>query len=259
MKSGQLPLDACQPAAYILAGAFGHSGSLKANAITCCFGRRKSAAQRDTLDQTFFAAFLFEENCMPPNPPQDLTQLLHRWNEGSTTALEELAQAAQQELRKLARHYLRGEKAGHLLESVVLVNEAWMRLFDWQQISWQNRAHFFGVAAKIMRQVLVDEARRRDRQKRGAGAFQVSLSGAEGEKVWRDEELILLDEALESLAALDQRKCRIIELRYFGGLSMEETAEVLKVSPRTVHRELRSAQTWLYRELKGKGTDDSKN
>ncbi|HMZ21578.1 MAG TPA: ECF-type sigma factor, partial [Blastocatellia bacterium] len=121
--------------------------------------------------------------------------------------------------------------------------------------SWQNRAHFFGVASQIMRHVLVDEARRRDRQKRGGDAFQVSLSGAETEKVWRDEELIRLDDALDGLAVVDQRKCRLIELRFFGGLSIEEIAEILNISKRTVHRELRLAQTWLYRELKGKETN----
>lgn len=187
---------------------------------------------------------------------EGVTKLLLDWSHGSTEALEELAQTVQKELRKLARHYIRGEKAGHLLESVALVNEAWLRLFDWQQISWQNRAHFFGVAAQIMRRILVDEARRRDRQKRGGGAFQVSLTGAENEKVWRDDELIRLDDVLDSLSALDQRKCRIIELRFFGGLSIEEIAEVLSVSTRTVQRELRLAQTWLYRELKGKATND---
>ncbi|HMV47488.1 MAG TPA: sigma-70 family RNA polymerase sigma factor [Blastocatellia bacterium] len=192
---------------------------------------------------------------MSPKSPQELTQLLHRWNEGSASALEELAQAAQQELRWLAHHYLRGEKIGHLMESAALVNEAWMRLFDWKEISWQNRAHFFGVASQIMRHVLVDEARRRDRQKRGGDAFQVSLSGAETEKVWRDEELIRLDDALDGLAVVDQRKCRLIELRFFGGLSIEEIAEILNISKRTVHRELRLAQTWLYRELKGKETN----
>lgn len=188
--------------------------------------------------------------------PEGVTKLLLDWSNGSTQALEELAQTVQQELRKLARHYIRGEKTGHLLESVALVNEAWLRLFDWQQISWQNRAHFFGIAAQIMRRILVDEARRRDRQKRGGGAFQVSLSGAENEKVWRDEELISLDDVLDSLSALDQRKGRIIELRFFAGLSIEEIAEVLSISMRTVQRELRLAQTWLYHELRGKEAND---
>ena len=187
---------------------------------------------------------------MSPKSPQELTQLLHRWNEGSASALEELAQAAQQELRQLARHYLRGEKVGHLLESAALVNEAWMRLFDWKEISWQNRAHFFGVAAQMMRHVLVDEARQRMQVKRGGDAFQVSLSGVTAAKVWDATELIALSQALDKLAEFDERKCRIIEWHYFAGLSQQEIAEVLQVTVRTVQRETKSAQVWLYRALK---------
>ena len=187
---------------------------------------------------------------MSPKSPQELTQLLHRWNEGSASALEELAQAAQQELRRLARHYLRGEKVGHLLESAALVNEAWMRLFDWKEISWQNRAHFFGVAAQMMRHVLVDEARQRMQVKRGGDAFQVSLSGVTAAKVWDATELIALSQALDKLAQFDERKCRIIEWQYFAGLSQQEIAEVLQVTIRTVQREAKSAQVWLYRALK---------
>ncbi len=187
---------------------------------------------------------------MSPKSPQALTQLLHRWNEGSASALEELAQAAQQELRRLARHYLRGEKVGHLLESAALVNEAWMRLFDWKDISWQNRAHFFGVAAQMMRHVLVDEARQRMQVKRGGEAFQVSLSGVTAVKTWDAVELIALSQALDKLADFDERKCRIIEWQYFAGLSQQEIAEVLQVTVRTVQRETKSAQVWLYRALK---------
>lgn len=181
---------------------------------------------------------------------QELTQLLKRWQDGSTPALAELTRTVQPELRRLARHYLRGERPGHMLESAALVNEAWLRLFDCQQITWQNRAHFFGVAAQLMRHVLVDEARQRNQQKRGGELFQVSLSVAGAQTVWNDDELLALNQALESLEAFDVRKCRIIELRYFGGLSLEEVAGALQLSTRTVQRELQLAQAWLYQTLK---------
>lgn len=188
---------------------------------------------------------------MHSEPSQKLTRLLQNWQQGSPSALEELTRTVQPELRRLARHYLRGERPGHLLESAALVNEVWLRLFDCEEITWQNRAHFFGVAAQLMRHVLVDEARRRSQQKRGGDVFQVSLSAAATQPVWKDDELLALNEAMERLEAFDARKCRIIELRYFGGLSQEEVAEVLQLSTRTVQRELQVAQAWLYQTLKG--------
>ena len=152
---------------------------------------------------------------------------------------------------RLARHYMRDERPGHTLQTTGLVNEAYMRLVDWKNVRWQNRAHFFGVAAQMMRRILVDFARARQYAKRGGEARQVSLAEAAVVSAERGEDLIALDDALENLTAIDARKGRIVELRFFGGLSVEETAEVLKISPRTVMREWSLAQAWLYRELGG--------
>ena len=179
----------------------------------------------------------------------EVTQLLIAWSDGDESALERLAPLVQAELQRIARHYLQAEQPGHLLQTTALVNEAWLRLIDWRQVSWQNRAHFFSVAAQLMRRVLVDEARERQAQKRGGDALRVSLSAAAGVTGEQGVELLALDTALRELAALDARKCRIVELRFFGGLSVEETAEVLQVSQRTVMREWSFAQTWLFHEL----------
>ena len=154
------------------------------------------------------------------------------------------------ELRRLARAYMRKEAAGHLLEPTALVNEAYVRLLDWNTPEWENRTHFFAVAAKIMRRVLVNHAVARNRKKRGGAAVLVSLTEAGGEPD-RSAEVIALDEALRSLAKFDDRKSRIVELRFFGGLNAEETAEVLGISSRTVHREWDLARAWLFRELRG--------
>jgi RNA polymerase sigma-70 factor, ECF subfamily len=196
---------------------------------------------------------------MPEHEAQDLTLLLRRWSEGSNEALEQLAFRVEGELRRLARHYLRSEKKGHLLESGALVNEAWLRLIGWSNDAWQNREHFFGMAARMMRRVLVDEARKRNYAKRGGDAFHVSLSEADHQVIWRAEELIALDEALERLSNFDQRKARIVEMRYFSGLDHQEISGVLHISTRQVQRELRMAQAWLYRELNAiqKSVDES--
>lgn len=196
---------------------------------------------------------------MPDHDAQDLTLLLRRWSEGSNEALEQLAFRVEGELRRLARHYLRSEQKGHLLESGALVNEAWLRLISWNNDAWQNREHFFGMAARMMRRVLVDEARKRNYAKRGGDAFQVSLSEADQTVIWRAEELIALDEALERLSKFDQRKARIVEMRYFSGLEQKDISGILDISIRQVQRELRLAQAWLYRELNAmqKGADES--
>src|SRR5574341_625304 len=166
-----------------------------------------------------------------------VTQLLIAWSDGDESALEQLAPLVQAELKRIARHYLQAEQPGHLLQTTALVNEVWLRLIDWRQVNWQNRAHFFSVAAQLMRRVLVDEARERQALKRGGEALRVSLSAAVGVADEHGVELLALDTALQELAALDARKSRIVELRFFGGLSVEETAEVLQVSQRTVLRE----------------------
>ncbi len=179
----------------------------------------------------------------------EVTSLLVAWSDGDAAALEKLTPLVEQELRRLARHYMRRERPGHTLQTTALVNEAYLRLVDWKNVRWQNRAHFLGVSARLMRRILVDYARRRNFEKRGGGAFAVALEEAEGVASGRDTDLVALDDALKSLAAFDERKSQIVELRFFGGLSVEETAEVVGVSPRTVMREWALAQAWLLREL----------
>jgi RNA polymerase sigma factor (TIGR02999 family) len=179
----------------------------------------------------------------------ETTRLLKAWSEGDEAALERLVPLVDAELRRLARHYLRQERPDHILQTTALVNEAWVRLINWPDVSWQNRKHFIGLAAQLMRRVLVDEARRRQAQKYGADAAHVSLSNAEGIAHEKGADLVALDDALNELATFDERQSKIVELRFFGGLSLEETAEALKISTRTVQREWSLAQAWLYREL----------
>jgi RNA polymerase sigma factor (TIGR02999 family) len=152
-------------------------------------------------------------------------------------------------MRNLARHYLRQERPGHILQTTALVNEAWLRLFNWPDVSWQNRAHFIGMAAQLMRNILIDDARRRQAQKYGAEAVHVSLANAEGVAHEKCADLVALDDALNELAKFDERLSKIVEMRFFGGMSMEEIAEALKISTRQVQREWSLAQAWLYREL----------
>jgi len=187
----------------------------------------------------------------------EVTQLLQSWSEGNQEALDTLVPLVHAELHRLARHYMTNERPGHTLQTTELVNEAYVRLIDWKNVRWQNRAHFFGVAAQIMRRILVDFARSRASAKKGGGTQYVSLSEAMTISPERGEDLIALDDALESLSKFDSRKSRIVELRFFGGLSVEETAEVLKISARTVMREWGLAQAWLYRELSGVQHDDA--
>ena len=158
------------------------------------------------------------------------------------------------ELHRLARRYMKGERSGHSLQTTALVNEAYMRLVDYERMQWQNRAHFFAVSAKLMRRILVEHARRHN-LKRGGGVQHVSLDHAALVDSDQDADLVALDDAMNGLARIDPRKVQVVEMRFFGGLSVEETAEVLKVSPVTVKRDWRAARAWLYRELTG-GTDD---
>ncbi len=189
--------------------------------------------------------------------PQELTQLLQAWSDGNQEALDKLAPMVHEELHRLASHYMRGERPGHTLQTTELIDEAYVRLIDWKNVRWQNRAHFFAVAAQMMRRILVDVARSRHYAKRGGEACRVSISEAADVSPERGEDLIALDEALQSLAAFDKRKTQIVELRFFGGLTVDETAEVLKVSARTVMREWSLAQAWLYRELSGGKINDA--
>ena len=179
----------------------------------------------------------------------EVTGLLIAWGDGDRTALERLTPMVDIELRRIAEAYLSRERSGHILQTTALVNEAWMRLIDWQKSTWQNRAHFFGVAASLMRKILVGEARRRRQLKRGGKALQVSLSEAVLVAHGKQPDLIALDDALNALAEFDERKSRIVELRFFGGLSVAETAEALRISERTVAREWELAKSWLYRQL----------
>ena len=179
----------------------------------------------------------------------NVTQLLQAWNAGDRAALDQLIPLVNAELHRLAGSYMRRQAPDHVLQATALVNEAWLKLIDWQAVTWQNRAHFFGVAAQLMRRILVDEARRQQANKHGGKAFRVSMSEVELFAQQKSHDLLALNDALQALAEFDERRSRIVELRFFGGLSVEETAEVLGVSPRTVAREWRLAQAWLYREL----------
>jgi RNA polymerase sigma factor (TIGR02999 family) len=186
---------------------------------------------------------------MATSSTKEVTQLLLAWSDGNQAALDQIIPLVHGELHRLARRYMQRERAGHALQTTALVNEAYLRLVDWKNVHWQNRAHFFGVAAQLMRRILVDFARSRRYTKRGGKAVQVSLEEAATLSDERRGDLIALDDALKSLARLDSRKAQIVELRFFGGLSVAEAAEVMKVSPRTVMREWNLARAWLYREL----------
>ena len=179
----------------------------------------------------------------------ELTQLLAAWSDGEEEALEKLAPLVHAELYRLAKRYMSRERPDHLLQTSALINEAYVRLIDWKAVRWQNRAHFFGVAAQMMRRILVDFARRRPRVDKDQDAVHMSLDEALTVSSERDPDLLALDDALQSLAAIDERKSRIVELRFFGGLSVEETAEVMMLSTITVIREWNKAKAWLYREL----------
>src|SRR5438874_1202575 len=192
----------------------------------------------------------------PPSTRQAVTQLLGDWSGGDEGALEKLIPLVQPELRRLAHHYMSRERAGHTLQTTALLDEAYLLLADPAKPSWQNRTHFFAAAAQLMRRIMVDHARERQSLKRGGNALKVTLDEAALVTKTRSEELLALDEGLESLSAQDPRKSQIVELRYFGGLTVEETAEFLKLSHRTVEREWTMAKAWLYRALSGKKLDE---
>ncbi len=181
---------------------------------------------------------------------EEITQLLRDWGEGDEQALAKLTPLLYAELHRMAHRYIRRERSNHTLQTTALINEAYVRLIDWKNVRWKNRAQFFGVAARLMRRILVDFARSRNYAKRGGGVRMV-ISLEEAPAVSRDRarEIVALDEALQSLSVIDRRKSEIVELRFFAGLSLEETAEVLKVSSRTVLREWDLAKAWLSREL----------
>jgi RNA polymerase sigma factor (TIGR02999 family) len=190
--------------------------------------------------------------------PQDVTQLLADWGRGDRSALEKLFPVVQAELRRIARYQMAHERPGHTLQATALVNEAYLKLAGQDRFEWHDRSHFFAVCAQVMRHILIDHARAHARDKRGGGAIQVSLSEVAVMGAEQAGEFVVLEEALRALETLDAQKGRIVELRYFGGLSIEETAEVLKISPRTVRREWRRAKAWLYRMISEGGGDETR-
>ena len=182
--------------------------------------------------------------------PHEVTQLLLAWGKGDEGALAQLVPLVETELHKLAEAYLRRERPGHTLQPTALVNEAFVRLIDEQAVQWQNRAHFYGITAQVMRRVLVDHARRRQKLKRGGDVLRVSFAQAENVAQQDSASIIALDDALATLAGFDERKSRLVELKFFGGLSEEEIAEVMSLSVRTVQREWNLARAWLFSQLK---------
>jgi RNA polymerase sigma-70 factor, ECF subfamily len=186
---------------------------------------------------------------MPASPEHDVTQLLQAWAAGDQSVLEELCPLVEAELHRLARRQMRTEHVGHTLQATALINEVYLRLIDWRNVRWQDRAHFFAVSAQMMRRVLIDHARRHRFRRRGGDAVKVVLDEAAIASPERGADLIAIDDALVRLGELDARKCRVVELRFFGGLSVEEIAEVLDISTRTVKREWSLARAWLYTEL----------
>jgi len=185
---------------------------------------------------------------MTAGPSQGVTKLLVQWTEGDPRALEDLLPLVYDELRRLARGYLFRERSDHTLQSTALVHEAYLRLVD-QNVSWQNRAHFFGIAAEMMRRILVDHAREKNAAKRGDGIYKVTLDEEIMGPGQRDVEVLALDQALTRLAKLDPQQSRIVELRFFAGLSIEDTASILKISPATIKRDWAMAKAWLFREM----------
>jgi len=194
---------------------------------------------------------------MTKSAPEEVSQLLKDWSDGDQAALDKVMPVVYQELRRLAHHYMRKERVGHTLQTTALVNEAYLRLADYKKMRWQSRTHFFAVAAQVMRRILVENARSRNYAKRGGGAQKVELDETAVVSAGRSAEVIAVDEALTELESWDARKGRIVELRFFGGLSIEETAEVLKISTTTVQREWRSAKAWLYKAISEGGRSEA--
>src|SRR5213594_1100089 len=187
---------------------------------------------------------------MTASSSHTVTQLLRAWRQGDAAALDQLVPVVYQKLRRLARHHMAGQRPGHTLQATALVNEAYMRLIDCEQVNWKDRAHFFAISAQMMRRVLVEFARARQYQKRGGGARKTLLDVDVIASPQRGQDLVALDEALQALAADYPRQAQVVELRFFGGLNVEETAEVLQVSAITVTRDWQLAKAWLARELK---------
>jgi len=183
------------------------------------------------------------------SPSEEITQLLKGWSDGDEQALEKLTPLLYNELHRMAHRYMRQERPGHTLQTTALINEAYLRLIGWKNVRWQNRAKFFGVSAQLMRKILIDFARSRNYAKRGGGARVISLRDEVDVAQGQAHDILALDDALQRLASVDLRKSQIVELRFFGGLSLEETADILKLSSRTIRREWELAKVWLAREM----------
>jgi RNA polymerase sigma-70 factor (ECF subfamily) len=188
---------------------------------------------------------------------QEVTGLLKAWGQGEDAALEQMIPVVYKELRRIAHRNMAGERQGHTLQTTALVNEAYVRLIDFRKVNWHDRVHFFAISAQVMRHILVDFARSRRYQKRGGGAHKVTLDENLIGPIAPHQDLVALDDAMKALAEVDERKSKVVELRYFGGLSVEETAEVLQVTPRTVLRDWRLAKLWLRREMARGGRYDA--
>ena len=186
---------------------------------------------------------------MTQTDSEQITSLLVEWGNGNQKALENLMPLVYDELRRIARRFMRRQSAGHTFQTTELIHEAYLKLARGEDQNWQNRAHFFGVAARAMRHILVDYARQRSSQKRGGWQEKITLDETAAVSFQRSDDLVMLDDAMRQLAALDERKAQVVELKYFGGLTNEEIAEVLKISPETVKRDWRFSRTWLLREL----------
>ena len=184
-----------------------------------------------------------------PDSPHQVTELLLDWSNGNQRALDELMPLVDRELQRLAHHYMRREKPGHTLQTTALVNEVYLKLVDQKRVHWKNRAHFFALSSQLMRRILVDHARKRKYAKRGGDARRISFDEALPVSRERGADLVALDDALDRLSAIDARKSKVVEMRFFGGLSVEETAEALKVSPLTVKRDWKMARAWLYNTI----------
>jgi RNA polymerase sigma factor (TIGR02999 family) len=188
---------------------------------------------------------------MPPSESGEVTKLLRAWGSGDRDALDRLTPRVYDELRRMSRKYMRNERVGHTLQATALVNDVYVRLVDVGSVDWKDRAHFFAVCAQMMRRILIDSARARNAGRRGGGAVKIDVEDVCVGAPDRDASTIALDDALSALASLDPRKVQVIELRYFGGLSVEETAEILKISPQSVMRDWKLAKAWLAREMAG--------
>ena len=210
------------------------------------------------LESRGFTRSFLNGDSVSSSSPRDVTQLLAAWGSGDKSAFDQLLPLVHAELRRIAQRQMRQERPGHTLQATALVNEAYLRLAGDQGLEWRDRAHFFAVCAQVMRHILIDHARSRGREKRGGGAIQVSLNDA---LIVADEQatdMLALDEALSALERMDPQMARVVELRYFAGLTVEETAEVLNSSPRTVRRDWRRAKAWLYRMIREGTTDETR-